>query len=158
VWGLPWPCVHEFLAIVTHPGIYAPPTPLEVAIDQVDAWLDPFLSDEDRRNYIIITALPLYHIYSLTVNCLMMLKIGGKNVLLKMRWGKEADALVFKEALPSIKFALGENPKRSGQPTGFQAPVPVPAVGAPAGGSGRPSRRPCRCRASRTSGTCRWSC
>ncbi len=48
--------------------------------------------------------------------------IGGNNVLLKMRWGKNADALVFKEAMPSIKFALGENPKRAGQPTGFQTP------------------------------------
>jgi len=51
-------------------------------LTQVDAWLDPFLSEEDRRHYIIITALPLYHIFSLTVNCLMMLKIGGKNVLI----------------------------------------------------------------------------
>jgi toxin-antitoxin system PIN domain toxin len=39
VWAIPWPCVHEFLAIVTHPRIYAPPTPLSKAIDQVDAWL-----------------------------------------------------------------------------------------------------------------------
>jgi long-chain acyl-CoA synthetase len=51
-------------------------------LTQVDAWLDPFLSDYDRKHYIIITALPLYHIFSLTVNCLMMLKIGGKNVLI----------------------------------------------------------------------------
>jgi uncharacterized protein len=40
VWAIPWPCVHEFLAIVTHPRIYAPPTPLVRAIDQVDAWLE----------------------------------------------------------------------------------------------------------------------
>ena len=51
-------------------------------LTQVDAWLDPFLTDYDRKHYIIITALPLYHIFSLTVNCLMMLKIGGKNVLI----------------------------------------------------------------------------
>jgi toxin-antitoxin system PIN domain toxin len=38
-WGIPWPCVHEFLAIVTHPRIYAPPTPLARALEQVDAWL-----------------------------------------------------------------------------------------------------------------------
>jgi hypothetical protein len=38
-WSIPWPCVHEFLAIVTHPRIYAPPTPLPRALDQVDAWL-----------------------------------------------------------------------------------------------------------------------
>lgn len=39
-WAIPWPCIHEFLAIVTHPRIYNPPTPLENAIDQVEAWLE----------------------------------------------------------------------------------------------------------------------
>jgi hypothetical protein len=39
-WAIPWPCIHEFLAIVTHPRIYAPPTPLEKAMDQVEAWLE----------------------------------------------------------------------------------------------------------------------
>src|SRR5436190_2106243 len=43
-WAIPWPCVHEFLAIATHPRIFDPPTPLELALDQVDAWLEsPFL-------------------------------------------------------------------------------------------------------------------
>ncbi len=37
-WAIPWPCLHEFLAIVTHPRIYAPPTPLARALDQLDAW------------------------------------------------------------------------------------------------------------------------
>ena len=40
LWAIPWPCIHEFLAIVTHPRIYDPPTPLEKAISQVDAWLE----------------------------------------------------------------------------------------------------------------------
>ena len=39
-WAIPWPCIHEFLAIVTHPRIYAPPTPLPKAVDQVEAWLE----------------------------------------------------------------------------------------------------------------------
>ena len=39
-WAIPWPCLHEFLAIVTHPKIYAPPTPLEAALEQVAAWLE----------------------------------------------------------------------------------------------------------------------
>lgn len=39
-WAIPWPCLHEFLAITTHPRIWAPPTPLARAIDQVDAWLE----------------------------------------------------------------------------------------------------------------------
>lgn len=38
-WAIPWPCVHEFLAIVTHPRIYDPPTPIRRALEQVDAWL-----------------------------------------------------------------------------------------------------------------------
>lgn len=39
-WAIPWPCIHEFLAIVTHPRIYTPPTPLEKALDQMEAWLE----------------------------------------------------------------------------------------------------------------------
>ena len=38
-WGVPWPCVHEFLAIVSHPRIYDPPSTIAEAADQVDAWL-----------------------------------------------------------------------------------------------------------------------
>jgi len=40
LWAIPWPCIHEFLAIVTHPRIYDPPTPLEKTIDQIEAWLE----------------------------------------------------------------------------------------------------------------------
>jgi toxin-antitoxin system PIN domain toxin len=39
-WAIPWPCLHEFLAIVTHPRIFKTPTPLDAAIGQVDAWLE----------------------------------------------------------------------------------------------------------------------
>lgn len=38
-WAIPWPCVHEFLAIATHPRIYDPPSSREEALDQVHAWL-----------------------------------------------------------------------------------------------------------------------
>ncbi len=39
-WAIPWPCLHEFLAIATHPRIYDPPTPMEQAVAQATAWLD----------------------------------------------------------------------------------------------------------------------
>lgn len=39
-WAIPWACIHEFLAIVTHPRIYDPPTPLRLALEQVDAWIE----------------------------------------------------------------------------------------------------------------------
>ena len=40
--------------------------------------------------------------------------IGGKCTVIKSRWGTDANGLVFEGAMPVIKFALGENPKRSG--------------------------------------------
>lgn len=44
-WAIPWPCIHEFLAIVTHPRIYRPATASDAAIAQVAAWLEsPTLS------------------------------------------------------------------------------------------------------------------
>ena len=39
-WAIPWPCLHEFLAIVTHPRIYRPPTPPARALAQIEAWLE----------------------------------------------------------------------------------------------------------------------
>jgi len=42
--------------------------------------------------------------------------IGGQTIVIKLRWGANADGLVFQGALPGIKFALGENPKRSNNP------------------------------------------
>jgi toxin-antitoxin system PIN domain toxin len=39
-WAIPWPCLHEFLAIVTHSRIYDPPTPIDAALDQIDAWME----------------------------------------------------------------------------------------------------------------------
>lgn len=39
-WAIPWPCIHEFLSIVTHPRIYRPSTPVPVALDQVSAWIE----------------------------------------------------------------------------------------------------------------------
>lgn len=44
--------------------------------------------------------------------------IGGQTLVLKMRWGKSAQEMIFEGATPGIKFALGENPKRPGNPGG----------------------------------------
>jgi imidazolonepropionase-like amidohydrolase len=44
--------------------------------------------------------------------------IGGQTIVLKMRWGKDAQGMIFEGAKPGIKFALGENPKRAGNPQG----------------------------------------
>ncbi|HLI37209.1 MAG TPA: TA system VapC family ribonuclease toxin [Streptosporangiaceae bacterium] len=39
-WTIPWPCVHEFFSIVTHPRIYSPPSTTGQACAQIAAWLD----------------------------------------------------------------------------------------------------------------------
>jgi len=39
-WAVPWPCIHEFFSIVTHPRIYGPPSPIKCAVDQIGAWLE----------------------------------------------------------------------------------------------------------------------
>lgn len=39
-WALPWPCLHEFLAVVTHPRIFDPASSLEAALRQVEAWTE----------------------------------------------------------------------------------------------------------------------
>ena len=39
-WAIPWSCIHEFLAVVTHGRIFEPPSTLDEAIGQVEAWLE----------------------------------------------------------------------------------------------------------------------
>jgi toxin-antitoxin system PIN domain toxin len=38
-WGIPVSCLHEFLSIATNLKIFSPPSTLEQALKQVDAWL-----------------------------------------------------------------------------------------------------------------------
>ncbi len=47
--------------------------------------------------------------------------IGGKNAVIKLRWGADAEGLLFQGAEPGIKFALGENPKRDRDPDRYPA-------------------------------------
>src|SRR5262245_27010124 len=55
--------------------------------------------------------------------------IGGKNSVIKLRWGKKrAQELLFEGAMPGIKFALGENPKDMAQPGQNTGPRRYPAT------------------------------
>jgi len=60
-------------AILTHRNMVA-------NVLQANAWIKPAL--EKRGAGIVITALPLYHIFSLTGNCLLFLRLGAHNVLI----------------------------------------------------------------------------
>ncbi len=37
--AVPWPCLHEFYCVVTHPRLYTVPTPPDVALSQIDTWI-----------------------------------------------------------------------------------------------------------------------
>jgi len=59
-------------AILTHGNMVA-------NVQQVCEWIEPFITKGKER---VITALPLYHIFSLTANCMFFMKIGGLNYLI----------------------------------------------------------------------------
>jgi toxin-antitoxin system PIN domain toxin len=52
-WAIPWPCVYEFLRVVTHPRVFSPPVPLDVALsDLAQILASPtllLLSETDRH-------------------------------------------------------------------------------------------------------------
>ncbi len=61
-WSIPWPCVHEFLAITTHPRIFDPPTPTALALETIQVWLDsPFceLIGEEPGYFDVLRRLAL---------------------------------------------------------------------------------------------------
>jgi long-chain acyl-CoA synthetase len=59
-------------AMLTHGNIVA-------NVQQSSAWLGQLI---DYGREVIVTALPLYHIFALTANCLVFIKFGGRNLLI----------------------------------------------------------------------------
>lgn len=54
-WALPWPCVYEFLRVVTHPRVFDPPTEIEVALEDLGSLLSSpslVLLGEGRRHFL----------------------------------------------------------------------------------------------------------
>ena len=49
---------------------------------QIEAWFRPMLDTLGRRPMTIVCALPLYHIFALTICCLMGARLGAMNVLI----------------------------------------------------------------------------
>ncbi len=79
-------------AILTHQNIVA-------NMEQISEWMKPRLRP---RQEIVITPLPLYHIFALTVNCLGMLKIGARNILIT----NPRDMKAFIKELGKHKFTV----------------------------------------------------
>ena len=59
-------------AMLTHANMVA-------NVQQASAWLAPFIGEGEER---VVTALPLYHIFALTANCMTFMRFGGHNILI----------------------------------------------------------------------------
>lgn len=81
-WAIPWPCLHEFIGIATHPKIFMPPSPLAAALEQVAAWLESpslFLLAEGSGYWSVLqrvlgaskVAGPVVHDARIAALCLM---------------------------------------------------------------------------------------
>ncbi|MEM9100907.1 MAG: AMP-binding protein [Pseudomonadota bacterium] len=77
-------------AVLTHKNIIA-------NLEQSSAWLKPSM---DQGREVIVTALPLYHIFSLTANCLTFVKLGGLNYLIT----NPRDMQNFVKEIKNLKF------------------------------------------------------
>ena len=79
-------------AMLTHGNMVA-------NLQQASAWLSPFSKPAEET---IITALPLYHIFSMTANCLTFMKVGGHNILIT----NPRDMPGFVKELGKVKFTV----------------------------------------------------
>lgn len=79
-------------AVLTHQNVLA-------NMLQILSWMKPLLEEGKE---VIITALPLYHIFSLTVNCLTFMTYGGENVLIT----NPKDIAGFIKTLKQTKFTV----------------------------------------------------
>jgi long-chain acyl-CoA synthetase len=62
-------------AVLTHGNICA-------NVLQASAWIEPFLPATTASTQYLITPIPLYHIFALTANCMLFLRLGWTNVLI----------------------------------------------------------------------------
>ncbi len=79
-------------AMLTHGNLLA-------NVAQAEMWFKPVL---EEKNEIVITALPLYHIFSLTANCFLFTHVGGLNYLIT----NPRDMKGFVKELSKIKFSI----------------------------------------------------
>ncbi|MEQ1929303.1 MAG: TA system VapC family ribonuclease toxin [Parvularculaceae bacterium] len=59
IWGIPWPCLHEFLSVVTK-RVFKTPTPLPVALGNIEAWLASpghILLSETHQHWVTLKRL-----------------------------------------------------------------------------------------------------
>lgn len=79
-------------AMLTHRNIIA-------NMEQASAWMGPHFVEGQE---VVVTPLPLYHVFSLTVNCLLFMKYGGENILVT----NPRDFPAFVKLLKTTRFTV----------------------------------------------------
>ena len=90
-----------------------------------EVWIGHAVNSEDVN---------MYRQLSGGVTCAQILHgsanpIGGQSAIIKFRWGAEPQDLLYEEAVPFIKFALGENVKQSNWGDGYRSRFPQTRMG-----------------------------
>jgi long-chain acyl-CoA synthetase len=100
-------------AMLTHGNICA-------NVLQAEAWVRPFLGAAAAGSQTIVTAIPLYHIFALTANCMVFMRLGWHDVL-----------IVNPRDLPAFVAELGKHPFAvlNGVNTLFNALLHTPGFG-----------------------------
>jgi long-chain acyl-CoA synthetase len=62
-------------AVLTHGNLCA-------NVLQASAWVEPFLPSAAGKTQYLVTPIPLYHVFALTANCMLFLRLGWTNVLI----------------------------------------------------------------------------
>lgn len=98
-WAVPWPCLHEFIAVVTNKRIFKSPTPLKVAFDTVKSWLNvSFLGEGDTYlEQLELISIPT-HLSGATIHDARIAAI-CKTHGIKELWSSDRDFSLF----PSLK-------------------------------------------------------
>jgi uncharacterized protein len=60
-WAIPWPCIYEFLRVITHPRVFHPPTTLETALEDLESILESpslvLLGEGSRHSAHLVNAI-----------------------------------------------------------------------------------------------------
>lgn len=104
---------------VAMPGIIDPHA--HIALDAINEWTLSVTPEVRCRDVIVHDDHFIYTAVAGGVTTIHTMHgsantIGGQNVILKLKWGRPAADMIVQDVKPTVKFALGENVKRPGQP------------------------------------------
>ncbi len=111
-WAIPWPCVHEFIGVVTGARAFRDPTPLPVAFDQVRAWMESpslsFLAEEPGHLDVLEALAKPARISGAAIHDARVMAICVQHKI-EMLWTADRDFSRFR-GVPVVNPLIGDRP------------------------------------------------